>query len=88
MSIAGLIIVAALVVFVALLRRAAHVIGRNPYQQIKIHEDIAGRFPDNMSMTEKLHLIDFFGLSPSNPGRIWGLVLAVVALFGFLLWQA
>jgi hypothetical protein len=43
-------LVAALVVFVVLLIRAAYVLGRNPRQQIQEHEKLAGhRFPADVA---------------------------------------
>ena len=66
--------------------RAAEVLGRDPYQQIKQHEDLVGRFPSNMSFPQKLFMINLFGISPTNPGRILGLSVAVIALLFLMLW--
>jgi hypothetical protein len=71
---------------VALLN-ANGVLGRNPYQQLKAHENLFGRLPPNMSFAEKLRLIGLFGLSPNNPGSTWLLAVAVAVLFLVILLQ-
>jgi len=75
-------------VLVVLLVRAANVLGHNPHQQIKAHEELAGgKFPAEMTHDAKLDSINRAGISPSNPSRIWAVIVAVVALMAFLVWQ-
>ena len=88
MSAIDIAIAVALVVLVVLLVRAATILGHNPHQQIRAHEELAGRpFPPDMSHDTKLALIDRFGLSPTKPRRIWGVIVVVIAVLGLLVWQ-
>jgi hypothetical protein len=86
MSATDILIVGGLAVLVVALLRASEILSKNPHQQLKAHEDLAGQFPANMSTSEKFRLINLFGLSPSNPIRPWLLVIAVVVLFLFVAW--
>jgi hypothetical protein len=75
-------------VLVVLLVRAANVLGRNPHQQIRAHEElIGGKFPNEMTHDAKLAAINRAGVSPTNPGRIWAVIVAVVAFMALLVWQ-
>lgn len=87
MSLINLIFAGVLVVFVVLLLRANSDLGRNLHQQIKMHEDLAGPFPKNMSDAEKLRLINWRGVTSNNTKRLWGLILVVILLFLFNLWH-
>ncbi|WP_459950958.1 hypothetical protein [Denitratisoma sp. agr-D3] len=87
MSVLNLILAGILVLFVVLLLRANTDIGRNPYQKIKMHEDLFGPFPPSMSDSEKLRLINWRGISSGNTKCIGGLILVVALFFMFLLWQ-
>ena len=88
MSAVDIGIAVALLVLVALLMRAANVLSHNPHQQIRAHEELAGRpFPPEMSHASKLGLIDRFGISPTNPRRLWAVIAAVVAVLVFLVLQ-
>lgn len=84
MSLFDLLIIGALIAFVVALLHANNVLGNNPHQQVKAHEDLVGNFPTKMSFAEKLRLINMFGISPANPRRTWW-VAAVVAAFIFAL---
>lgn len=88
MSITDILIVGAFVVLLIALLNANGVLSRNPYHQLKSHEDLFGRLPKNMSFGEKLRLVGLFGLSPNNPGRTWLLAAAVVAFSLFALIQS
>ena len=88
MSITDILIVCAFVVLLIALLNANRVLGRNPYQQLKAHEDLFGRLPEDMSFAEKLRLVGLFGLSPNNPGRTWLLAIVVVVFFFFVLVQS
>ena len=88
MSITDILIVGAFVVLLIALLNANGVLGRNPYQQLKSHEDLFGRLPETMSFGEKQRLVGLFGLSPSNPGRTLLLAVAVVVFFFFALFQS
>lgn len=88
MSITDILIVGAFVVLLVALLNANRVLARNPYQQLKAHEDLVGRLPENMSFAEKLRLIRLFGLSPNNPGRMWILAAAVVVFFFIVFFQS
>ena len=81
--IVGVILIA--VLFAAI--RAAYVLRRNPHQQIKEHEDLAGRFRAHVTMAEKLSRMNLRGISPSQSGRIWRVALVVVLCFVFFLWR-
>lgn len=86
MSATDILIVCGLIVFVVVLLRAHAVLRKNPYQQLKSHEELAGRLPANMSTAEKLRLINLFGVSPNSPRRPWLLVLVAVALILYMAW--
>src|SRR2546422_4437546 len=77
MSLLDVATVAALGVFLVLLIRAAYLLRHNPYQRVKEQEGLSGPFPPDMPFTEKLRLIGWKGISPSNPPRIWTLLLIV-----------
>jgi hypothetical protein len=78
----------AVLVFVLLLIRAANTLSQNPHQQIRAHEDLIGqRFPPDMTYAEKRTLIDRAGVSPTNPKRIWTLLIVVALIFAILVWQ-
>jgi hypothetical protein len=51
------------------------------------HERLSGPFPPRMPFIEKLRLINWQGLSPENPARIWTLVVIVGIVFAVLLWM-
>ena len=88
MSAIDIAIAVALVVLVVLLLRAANILGHKPHQRIRAHEELAGgSFPQGMTQVEKLGLIDRFGISPTNPRRIWVVIAVVIACLGFLVWQ-
>jgi hypothetical protein len=80
-SFTDILIVGVFVALLVALLNANGVLGRNPYQQLKAHEDLVGRLPENTSFAEKLRLVGLFGLSPNNLGRTWLLAVAVVAIF-------
>ena len=88
MSATDILIVGALVVFVAILLRASAVLSKSTYQQLKAHEDLAGPLPNNLSAAEKLRQINVFGVSPTNPLRPWFLVLVVVVFCLLVVWLA
>jgi hypothetical protein len=77
-SLPEIIALAAVLIVLVLLDRAANVLGRDGYRQIGEHEDLAGRFPPPGSMAEKLAAIDRHDVSPPRPQRLWLLVAAVV----------
>jgi hypothetical protein len=75
------------VAFVAVLARAARLLATNPYQQVRAHEDLAGRnFPPGTSTAEKLALIDRTGISPGNPRRVLWLVAVIALILVVLVW--
>ena len=79
-------IVLALVVFLVLLFRAAHVLGANPDEQIKEQEKLAGPFPPGTTRSAKLRLMSIFGsVSVSSPKRVWAIAIAAVVVFLWLL---
>ena len=81
MSFTHIAIVVALLVFVGLLIRAAIVLGRKPYQRMEEEKYLSGVFPPNVPWTEKLRLMQFVGVAPENPKRIWFYaLLAIVAV--------
>jgi membrane protein implicated in regulation of membrane protease activity len=87
MSLLDVAMVAVLAVFLLLLIRAAYVLGRNPHQQIREHENLAGhRFPAHVSFAERVRLINLRGLSPTNPARIWVYIAIMGIGFVVLLW--
>jgi hypothetical protein len=86
MSLFDAVIVLALIVFIVLLLRAAHVLGVNPDQQIKEQEDLAGPFPPGTTRTEKLRWMNIFGsVAVSSPKRVWAITIATVVFFLWLL---
>ena len=87
MAVLDAAIVVVLARLVIALIRAANVLGANPHQQLKAHEDLAGRMPPEMSFLQKLDLIDRFGISPTRPSRIWPLVVSLCDVLALLLWQ-
>ena len=88
MSALDIAISVAVLVFLVLLIRAANTLSQNPHQQIRAHEDLIGeRFPPDMTHAEKRTLIDRAGVSPTNPKRIWSLLVVVAVIFGILVWQ-
>jgi hypothetical protein len=88
MSVIDLVIVVVGLAFVLLLVRASKTLSRNPYQQIRAHEELIGeRFPAHMTHREKLNLIDRFGFSPAHPERIWSWVVVVAVALAVLVWQ-
>jgi hypothetical protein len=87
MSLLDVATVAALAVFLVLLIRAAYLLRHNPYQRVKEQERLSGPFPPDMPFTEKLRLINWKGMSPENPARIWTLVSIVGIVFAVLLWM-
>jgi hypothetical protein len=88
MTLADLLIVGALVVFLVALLHANNTLGRNPYLQIKSHEDLVGPLPESMSFSEKLQLIRSRGISSGKTVPILGLVFALIALLAFLQWPS
>ena len=86
MSLLDVAAVAILAVFVVLLIRAMYVLGRNPHQQIREHENLSGPFPPDVPFAERLRRISLYGVSPSDPRRIWPLLAVVGILFGVVLW--
>lgn len=88
MSFTDVLIVGVLVILLVALLNANSLLGRNPYQHLKAHEDLFGRFPEHMSFAEKLKLVGLFGLSPNNPGRTWLLAVAVAIIFLVILLQS
>lgn len=87
MALADIAIVVILFALVGVLIHAANVLSANPHQQIKAHEDLAGRFPASMTFVQKLDLIDRFGISPTTPRRIWALIVALCVVLILLVWQ-
>ena len=74
-------------VLIVLLIRAAYALGRNPHQQISEHERLAGsRFPPHIPFHQRLQWINIRGISPTDPRRVWILVVVVAAAFVALLW--
>ena len=86
MSLLDVATVGTLGVFLVLLIRAAYLLRHNPYQRVREQERLSGPFPPDMPLTERLRLIDWKGISPGNPGRIWMLPLLVGIGFVVLLW--
>ena len=86
MALLDVALVAALVVFVVLLVRAAYVLGRSPRQQVREHENLAGSFPVDVPFGERLRRVNLYGVSPTNPGRIWVLLAIVGVVVVVLLW--
>ncbi|HJT61713.1 MAG TPA: hypothetical protein VJ797_08530 [Burkholderiales bacterium] len=87
MSLLDVATVAALGVFLVLLVRAAYLLRHNPHQRVKEQERLSGPFPPHMPWIERLRLMNWGGMSPDNPVRIWRLVLIVGILFAVLLWM-
>jgi hypothetical protein len=65
------------IAFVVQLLRASSAINRNPYQRLKIHEDVGVKFPSGMPFHERHRLLDWRGLSP----RSWVRFAVVLLLF-------
>jgi hypothetical protein len=87
MSLLDVATVAALGVLLVLLIRAAYLLRHNPYQRVQEQERLSGPFPPHVPFIERLRLINWGGLSPDNPARIWTLVLIVGIVFAVLLWM-
>ena len=87
MGLGDIVVVIVLLALVVVLIHAANVLSGNRYQRIRAQEDLTGRFPSSTTFAQKLDLIDRWGISPSTPGRIWGLILLLCAVLLLLLWQ-
>jgi hypothetical protein len=75
------------VVLVVVLVRAAKLLGANPYQQIRAHEDLSrGKFPPHTSMAEKQDMINLGGVSPA--GRLAARLRTEAPLWRLSLLQA
>lgn len=85
MSLRDFATVAALVVFVVLLLRAAYLL-TNPYQRVKEQERLSGPFPPHMPFAERLRLVDWKGTAPRNPHRLWVVLFIVGIGIAVLLW--
>lgn len=86
MSIIDLVILGVLVVLLIGLLRANSILGRNPYQQLKQHESQFGQFPSNTNLLDKIRLINLYGISPTNPNRVWVLIVVVITFFFLQIW--
>jgi len=85
MSLTDILIFAGLILVLVVLLRSSDLLRKNPYQQLKSHEDLSGKFPQKMSAAEKIQLINLFGLSPTGPYRPWLLLAAVIVFFVLVL---
>jgi hypothetical protein len=85
MSLTDIVIVIGGIVFAVLLLNASSIINRNPYQRLKIHEDIGVKFPPAMPFEQKQRLLDWWGLAPRGLRRplVWigVLLLFLVSVF-------
>lgn len=87
MSVLDVVTVVVFGVLIALLVRAAYVLGRNPHQQIREHERLAGnRFPAHVPFHERVRRINIRGMSPTDPHRVWIYPVIAASVFLALLW--
>ncbi|MDO8768505.1 MAG: hypothetical protein Q7K57_07370 [Burkholderiaceae bacterium] len=86
MSIIDLLILGAFVALLIGLLRANSILGRNPQERIKQHESQLGQFPPNTNLSDKIRLINLFGIAPTDPNRVWVLIAVVIAFFFLQLW--
>lgn len=69
------------IVLLALVLRAAHLLGGNPQRQVKMHEDMGVKLPDNLTLEEKSFRLNLFGFWSSSPGRGYAYIVVAILLF-------